>query len=151
MIIARILLSIVLAFTLGTIAQYFTRIIFTFNYNKKIKYYGAIWGSISITAIIYFILIKGAKGSSFISPELLTQIKSNTMYILMVSFLIWTIVLQLLIWFTRINILKIIVLVGTFALAMAFAGNDLVNFIGVPLAGFSSYQAFVAEPGANAS
>ena len=151
MIIAGILLSIVLAFTVGTIAQYLTRIIFTFNYNRKIKYYGAIWGAISITAIIYFILIKGAKGSSFISPELLTQIKSNTMYILMVSFLIWTIVLQLIIWFTRINILKIIVLVGTFALAMAFAGNDLVNFIGVPLAGFSSYQAFAAEPGADAS
>ena len=151
MIIAGILLSIVLAFTVGTIAQYLTRLIFTFNYNRKIKYYGALWGAISITAIIYFILIKGAKGSSFISPELLTQIKSNTMYILMVSFLIWTIVLQLIIWFTRINILKIIVLVGTFALAMAFAGNDLVNFIGVPLAGFSSYQAFAAEPGADAS
>ena len=151
LIIAGILLSIVLAFTVGTIAQYLTRLLFTFNYNKKIKYYGAIWGSISITAIIFFILIKGAKGSSFVSPELLVQIKANTMYILMVSFLIWTIVLQLIIWFTRINILKIIVLVGTFALAMAFAGNDLVNFIGVPLAGFSSYQAFVAEPGADPS
>jgi len=149
LIIAGILLSIVLAFTVGTIAQYLTRILFTFNYNKKIKYYGAIWGSISITAIIFFILIKGAKGSSFVSPELLVQIKANTMYILVGSFLFWTIVLQLIIWFTKINILKIIVLVGTFALAMAFAGNDLVNFIGVPLAGFSSYQAFIAEPGAD--
>jgi len=149
LIIAGILLSIVIAFTVGTIAQYFTRLIFTFNYSKKIQYYGAIWGSISITSIIFFILIKGAKGSSFVSPELLELIKANTMYILMLSFLLWMIILQLIIWFTKINILKIIVLVGTFALAMAFAGNDLVNFIGVPLAGFSSYQAFVAEPGAD--
>ena len=151
LIIAGILLSIVIAFTVGTIAQYLTRIIFSFDYEKNIKYYGAMWGSISITAITYFILIKGAKGSSFISPELLELIKANTMYIIMASFLCWTIILQLIIWFTRINILKIIVLVGTFALAMAFAGNDLVNFIGVPLAGFSSYQAFVAEPGADPS
>jgi phosphate/sulfate permease len=151
LIISGILLSIVVAFTVGTIVQYITRIIFSFDYQKNIKYYGAIWGSMSITAITYFILIKGAKGSSFISAELLEIIKSNTMYILMVSFVCWAILLQLTIWFTRINILKIIVLVGTFALAMAFAGNDLVNFIGVPLAGFSSYKAFMAEPGADAT
>ncbi len=151
LIIAGILLSIVIAFTLGTIVQYITRIIFSFNYHKNIRFYGAIWGAISITAIAYFILIKGAKGSSFISPATLDLIKTNTMLIILVSFLCWTILLQLIIWFTRINILKIIVLVGTFALAMAFAGNDLVNFIGVPLAGFSSYQAFIAEPGADPS
>jgi phosphate/sulfate permease len=149
LIISGILLSIVVAFTLGTIVQYLTRIIFTFNFKKNIKYYGAIWGATSITSITYFILIKGAKGSSFISPETLDFIKANTMYIIMVSFLCWTILFQLIIWLTRINILKIIILVGTFALAMAFAGNDLVNFIGVPLAGFSSYKAFAAEAGAD--
>ncbi|MEN8249618.1 MAG: inorganic phosphate transporter [Bacteroidota bacterium] len=148
-IIAGILLSIVVAFTVGTIIQYLTRIIFTFDYDKYLKYYGSIWGSIGITAITYFILIKGAKGSSFITPETLDQIKSNTMLIIGFSFLAWAILLQLIIWFTRINILKVIVLIGTFALAMAFAGNDLVNFIGVPLAGFSSFKIINATPGAD--
>jgi len=92
--------------------------------------------------------VKGPKGSSFISPETLELIKANTFYIISTSFLAWMVLLQMIIMFTRINILKIIVLIGTFALAMAFAGNDLVNFIGVPLAGFSSYQAFAASPGA---
>ena len=151
LIISGILLSIVVAFTVGTIVQYLTRIIFSFDFQKNIKYYGAVWGSFSLTAITYFILIKGAKGSSFISPETLYLINANTIYILMVSFLCWAVLFQLIIWFTRINILKIIVLVGTFALAMAFAGNDLVNFIGVPLAGFSSFKAFTAEPGADPS
>ena len=148
-IIAGILLSIVVAFTAGTIIQYVTRLIFTFNYKRYIKFYGAIWGSFSITAITYFILIKGAKGSSFISPETLEYITTNTFFIISTSFLTWMVLLQMIIMFTRLNILKIIVLVGTFALAMAFAGNDLVNFIGVPLAGFSSYQAFAADPGAD--
>ena len=144
MIITGILLSIVVAFTLGAIIQYLTRVLFTFNYIRNIKYFGSVWGGIAITAITYFILIKGAKGSSFISPENLEWIKTNSITILIYSFIGWCIILQLLCWIVKLNILKMIVLVGTFALAMAFAGNDLVNFIGVPLAGFKSFQAFQA-------
>lgn len=148
-IISGILLSIVVAFTVGTIIQYVTRLIFSFNYVRGLKYYGSVWGAIAITSITYFILIKGAKGSSLISADQMDWIKENTMLIIAGSFVTWTILLQLITWITKINILRLIVLVGTFALAMAFAGNDLVNFIGVPLAGFSSYKAIIAEPGAS--
>ena len=144
-IITGILLSVVVAFSAGALVQYITRIIFTHKYDKRFKYFGAIFGGFAITAITYFILIKGAKGSSFISKEALVWIKSNTFTIIASCFVGWTIVLQLLVWFIRLNILKVIVLVGTFALAMAFAGNDLVNFIGVPLAGFKSFQAYISN------
>jgi len=144
-IITGILLSVVIAFSAGALVQYITRIIFTYKYDKRFKYFGAIFGGFAITAITYFILIKGAKGSSFISKEALVWIKSNTWTILASCFIGWTVILQLLVWMVRLNILKVIVLIGTFALAMAFAGNDLVNFIGVPLAGFKSFQAFVAS------
>lgn len=143
-IIGGILLSVVVAFTIGALVQYLTRIIFTFNYVRNMKYFGAIWGGIAITAITYFILVKGAKGSSFISKEQLEWIKSNTLTIIMVSFAGWAILLQLLNWIVRLDILKLVVFVGTFALAMAFAGNDLVNFIGVPLAGLKSFEAWQA-------
>jgi len=144
-IITGILLSVVIAFSAGALVQYITRIIFTYKYEKRFKYFGAIFGGFAITAITYFILIKGAKGSSFISKDMLIWIKSNTLTILVSCFVGWTVILQLLVWLVRLNILKVIVLVGTFALAMAFAGNDLVNFIGVPLAGFKSFQAFIAS------
>ena len=146
-IITGILLSVVIAFSAGALVQYVTRIIFTYKYDKRFKYFGAIFGGFAITAITYFILIKGAKGSSFISKEMLVWIKSNTFTILFTCFAGWTIILQLLVWLVRLNILKVIVLVGTFALAMAFAGNDLVNFIGVPLAGYKSFQAYIASGG----
>lgn len=146
-IISGILLSVVIAFTVGSIVMYLTRLVFTFNYQKTFKYFGAIWGGIAITAITYFILIKGAKGSSFLNENTTDWIKSNSTLIIIYSFIGWTILLQLLYWIVRLNILKMIVLVGTFALAMAFAGNDLVNFIGVPLAGLKSFQAFIADPG----
>lgn len=144
-IITGILLSVVIAFSSGALVQYITRLIFTYKYDKRFKYLGAVFGGFAITAITYFILIKGAKGSSFISKDTLVWIKSNTFTIIATCFVGWTVILQLLVWLVRLNILKVIVLVGTFALAMAFAGNDLVNFIGVPLAGFKSFQAFVAS------
>ncbi len=144
-IISGILLSVIIAFTVGSIIQYIVRIIFSFDYAKSLKYFGAIWGGIAITAITYFILIKGAKGSSFITDSTLDWIKDKTGIIILSSFVGWTIILQTLSWISRFNILKFIVLVGTFSLAMAFAGNDLVNFIGVPLAGFESYKAFMAS------
>ncbi len=142
-IISGILLSVIIAFTFGSVIQYIARIIFSFDFEKPLKYFGALWGGIAITAITYFILIKGAKGSSFISDSTLEWIMSHTGMIILFSFIGWTIILQLVSWIFRFNILKFIVLVGTFALAMAFAGNDLVNFIGVPLAGFESFKAFM--------
>ncbi len=145
LIITGILLSVVVAFTVGMIIQYIVRAFFTFNFEKNTKYFGAIWGGIAITAITFFILIKGAKGASFMSKDMVSWIKENTGLILGLSFIGWTILLQLLQWIFRLNILKLIVLVGTFALAMAFAGNDLVNFIGVPLAGLESFKAFLGS------
>ncbi len=148
-IISGILLSVVVAFTVGAIVMYLTRLFFSFNHAKTFKKFGAIWGGIAITAITYFMLIKGAKGSSFLTDTTTEWINGNTTLIILYSFIGWTILLQLFYWIVRLNILKMIVLVGTFALAMAFAGNDLVNFIGVPLAGLKAFQSFIAEPGAN--
>lgn len=150
-IISGILLSVVIAFTVGAIVQFFTRIIFSFNYKKRLNYFGGIWGGFAITAITYFMLIKGAKGATFMSDAALDFINGNASMILIASFVFWSFLLQILHWFFKFNILKLIVLVGTFALAMAFAGNDLVNFIGVPLAGFESFKSFLAQPGADAN
>lgn len=144
-IIFGILLSIVIAFFAGMIINYFTRIIFTFDYQKRLKRYGAIWGAFALTSITYFILIKGAKGTAFLSDEAIVWITNHTDYILLASIVFWGIVLQFILLLTKVNILKPIVLAGTFALALAFAANDLVNFLGVPLAGYSSYQLYTAS------
>ncbi|MBW6460276.1 MAG: inorganic phosphate transporter, partial [Bacteroidales bacterium] len=141
-IISGILISIFIAFFVGSIIQYLSRLLFTFNFKKTIRFFGAVWGGLAITAIVYFILIKGAKGASFITPEDLAWLKVNTWKILLTLFIGLTIIFQLLNWLFNFNALKIIVLVGTFALAMSFAGNDLVNFIGVPMAGLASYQEY---------
>ncbi|MDX9773422.1 MAG: inorganic phosphate transporter [Bacteroidales bacterium] len=148
-IIFGILFSVVIAFAFGTVIQFITRLIFSFDYKKYLKYFGAVWGGIAITAIVYFILVKGAKGASFMTPEKIEWLSNNTLKVLFYSFIGFTIILQMLISFFKVNILRIIVLVGTFSLAMAFAGNDLVNFIGVPLAGFESYREFIANPSIN--
>jgi len=149
-IITGILVSVFIAFTVGAIVQYFSRMLFTFRYRGPMKYTGAIFGGLAIMVITYFMLIKGLKGSSFADIELengstleawFTQ---HTFMIMVGSLLFWTIILQLLRWIFNIKILKMVVLVGTFALAMAFAGNDLVNFIGVPLAGYNSFKAWMA-------
>ena len=153
-IIFGILLSVFVAFFAGAI-QWISRLIFSFKFNKSIKYYGSIWGGFAITAITYFILIKGIKGSSYAEMELSNGfilsdwVKEHTFLLLTYSFIAWTILLQLFSWIFKLNIPKLIVLVGTFALAMAFAGNDLVNFIGVPLAGYESFKIFIANPGAD--
>ena len=152
-IISGILLSVFVAFTVGAIVMYLTRLLFSFEYHKSLKYFGSLFGGLAITAITYFMLIKGIKGSSFSEYELANGealsdwIKHHTFTVLLVSFAGWTILIQLLTWLFKIDILKIIVLVGTFALAMAFAGNDLVNFIGVPIAGFKSFEAWRAGGG----
>ena len=138
-IISGILISVVMAFFFGTLIMFLTRLVFTFDYEKPLKRYGGLWGGVALSVITYFMLIKGAKGTSFLTPEAVFWIKTHTWTILSSGFVVFAILFQLILLFTRINILKPIILMGTFALAMAFAANDLVNFIGVPMAGMNAY------------
>ncbi len=139
-IILGILISIAVAFLFGAAFQFLTRFIFTFDYQERLRRYGALWGGFALSMIIYLIIIKGAKGASFLTPEIVEWIKFHTGTVLLCSFLGSSAVLECIILFTKVNVLKPIILVGTFALAMSFAANDLVNFIGVPLAGLASYR-----------
>lgn len=145
-IVGGILLSIIVAFFSGAVVQFLSRMLFTFEYEKQIRKYGALWGGIGLTAITFFILIKGAKGATFMDAQAVAMIKNNSLAIMAGLFAASAVLLQILIIFFRVNILKIIVLIGTFALAMAFAANDLVNFIGVPLAGLHALQSALAAP-----
>ncbi len=145
-VILGIFLSIAIAFLIGYIVQYLTRLITTFKYKKNLKYFVAIFGGIAITSILYFMLLKGLKNSSFMTPEVKDYVKHSSGTILLVCFVSCTIIMQIL-HLLRVNVLKVIVLTGTFALALAFAGNDLVNFIGVPLAGLAAFQEFAASGG----
>jgi len=147
MIIFGILLSVIIAFTVGAILQWISRLIFTFNYESQFKYFGAIFGGVAVTSITYFLLIKGAKNVPFMTGDIKEFIKHNTWSIVGVSFVAWTVLLQLAHFVFRLNILRFCVLAGTFSLAMAFAGNDLVNFIGVPLAGLESFNQYIASGG----
>ena len=142
-IISGIFVSILVAFTIGAITQWLIRLIFTFKVGKTLKYWGGIWSGFAFAMIVYFLLVKGAEGASFMSDQTIDFIEHNSWKILIACIISGSLIFQLLILFTRLNILKIIVLFGTFALAMAFAGNDLVNFIGVPLAGYESFLAFI--------
>ncbi len=147
-VILAIFVSVAIAFFFGTIVQYIARLIFTFNYKKQMKYFAGIFGGIALTTIIYFILISGLKESSFMTPDHKLWIKENTGSLVLYCFIGSTILMQIFQWI-HINVFKVVVLVGTFALALAFAGNDLVNFIGVPLAGYSSFIDFSSQAGAN--
>jgi phosphate/sulfate permease len=148
-IIAGIGLSIVFAFVFGSVIQFITRLIFTFNYEKQFKRIGAIYCGLALSVITYFVLVKGAKGSSLLTVENSKWIMTHMFQIMLFSFIGWTVIWQILISFTKINVLKIIVLMGTFALALAFAANDLVNFIGAPLAGLGAYRISLDNPGSN--
>lgn len=139
-----ILLSVVVSFALGAIVQFLSRLLFTFEYKKTIKKYGAMWGGVAMASITYFILIKGAKGSAIISPDTAEWLKENALLIYVVVFPVSGVILQFLLWM-KVNIFKPIILIGTFALAMSFAANDLVNFIGVPMAGYHAYKAASAS------
>ncbi len=141
-IIFGIFLSVFLSFIVGSVIQHISRLVFTFNFQENLKKYGALFSGVSITTIVYFLLIKGAKGSSFISDDQIKWIMQNTWMIVVGSMIFFSISIQVMMWWKNINPLKAIVLLGTFALAMAFAGNDMVNFIGVPVAGLVSYQAW---------
>lgn len=141
-IVTSILLSVLLSFGIGSFVQYISRLIFTFQYQKRVKYIGSLFGGIAITAISFFILVKGLKGVSFIDKETSSWIDSHQLLIIGINFIFFTVLSQVLITFFKVNILRVIIIVGTFALALAFAGNDLVNFIGVPIAAFNSYQIY---------
>lgn len=133
-VILAIFTSVAIAFVFGSLIQYIARIIFTFNYKVNLKYKIGIFGGIAVTSIIYFMLFKGMKDLSFMSPDVIAAINENTVVILMGCFVFFAVLMQLL-HSMGVNVLKVIVMLGTFSLAMAFAGNDLVNFIGVPLYG----------------
>ena len=139
-IISGIFLSIIIAFTLGIVVQYFCRLVFTFNYEENLNRYGAVFAGLGITAIFYFLLIKGLKGTTLLNESVTNWVTSNTSLLLAIFFIGGTVVTQLLQKLWGINPLKVIVFMGTFSLAMAFAGNDLVNFIGVPITGFLAFQ-----------
>ena len=140
-IIFGILLSVVVAFSVGAIVQFSSRLIYSFNFEKRATYISALFGGFAITAITYFIIIKGMKGTPFYK-DVKFLIEGNTLGIIAGSFIIWSVISQLLIKIFKINILKLIIGIGTFSLAMAFSGNDLVNFVGVPIAAWNSYQAW---------
>ncbi|HBG57333.1 MAG TPA: inorganic phosphate transporter [Porphyromonadaceae bacterium] len=139
-IIGGIFISIAIAFVAGSIIMYVSRLIFSFNYGKTFKYLGAIWGGIALTAITYFAIFKGLKGSVLVTTNMLSYLEHNMGTALLYTFLGWSLLMAMMQHLFRIKILKVIVLVGTAALAMAFAGNDLVNFIGVFMAGFDSFR-----------
>lgn len=148
-VILGIFLSVAIAFFFGVVVQFITRMIFSFNYKKNLTWKIGIFGGICTTAIVYFLLLKGAKDLTFMTPEVKAWINANTSLILGSCLVVAIIVMQIL-HALKVNVLKVVVLIGTFALAMAFAGNDLVNFIGVPLTGLASYQDFIANGGGDA-
>ncbi|MBI6119239.1 inorganic phosphate transporter [Salegentibacter maritimus] len=144
-VIVGILLAIIIAFVTGALVQYFSRLVLSFKYEKRLKYTGAIFGGVSLAAIFYFILIKGLNSLAFVSDHFVEDVHNNRIEIIIFSLIGFTILSKVLISFFKVNILKVIVVVGTFALALAFAGNDLVNFIGVPIAAWQSYEIWSAS------
>ncbi|WP_396636036.1 anion permease [Maribacter sp. R77961] len=141
-IILGILLSVVVAFTVGALVQFISRVLISFKFEEKPKWIGALFGGLAITAIVYFILVKGLKGTSILSPEVSMFISTQPELFMLGNIIFWSLISFI---FTKLldwNIYTIIIILGTFALAMAFAGNDLVNFIGVPLAALASYDSW---------
>jgi phosphate/sulfate permease len=139
-IISGILSSVVIAFLCGSLLMYLSRLLFTFHYQKPFKYVGAIWCGVAFTAISYFAVFKGLNSTTLLSKENMIYLKEHTGLILLFVFTCSSVLYAIFQHLFKINILKITILIGTASLALAFAGNDLVNFIGVPIAGLSSYQ-----------
>ena len=137
--ITGIFAVVVIAFVAGVVIQWLVRFMLTFKYDQRLKYLGGLIGGVALTAIVFYLLLKGAKGTTIITPAAKVWISENSMLLMLMCFVFFTLVSQLLVSVFKVNILKVIVLSGTFALAMAFAGNDLVNFIGVPLAAWGAY------------
>ena len=143
-VIIAIFVSVAIAFFTGVVVMWISRVVFTFNYKLKLRYTVAVFGGIAFAVLSYFIFIKGLSKSPFIAADTKEWITTNTVLLMLAIFVLGTLLMQTLHWL-RFNVFKIIVLMGTFALAMAFAGNDLVNFIGVPMAGLDSFQDFTAN------
>lgn len=143
-VIMAIFVSVAIAFFFGMLVQWLARVIFTFNYTKRMKYSIGLFGGIAATSILYFMVFKGLKDSTFMTSENKTWLQENTGMLVSAFFVGFTILMQILHWL-KVNVFKVVVLMGTFALALAFAGNDLVNFIGVPLAGYSSFIDYSAN------
>jgi phosphate/sulfate permease len=150
-IITGILLSVIISFTVGAIVQYIARLLLSFNYDKKAAWVGALFGGIALTSMVYFILLKGIGGTGIAKASFaITEGKTikefleiHAVPIIAINLAFWSVLSFVVIKFLKVNIYKIVIIVGTFALALAFAGNDLVNFIGVPIAAWQSYQAWV--------
>lgn len=149
-IIFGILLSVVIAFSVGAIVQFISRLLLSFNYEKKASWVDALFGGVALTSMLYFILLKGIGGTGFAGENfdiiggitIKVFIENFVFQIIAINLIFWSAISYILVNYFKINIYKVIIIVGTFALALAFAGNDLVNFIGVPIAGWQSYQAW---------
>jgi phosphate/sulfate permease len=144
-IIFGILLSVVVAFSVGAFVQYIARALLSFKFEEKPTWVGALFGGVAATAITYFILIKGLKGAGFVPSDFKDWVMANTTIIVSVSFVFWSLLSGFLATVFKVNIYKFIIIIGTFAIALAFAGNDLVNFIGVPIGAWQSYQNWQAS------
>jgi len=152
-IIMGILLSVVFAFSIGAFVQWISRVLLSYNFEKKANWVGALFGGVALSAITYFIFMKGIKGTPLAGEsydliggvKIIEFLETQVVGIVLISFVIWSLLSFLLITLAKVNIYKLIIGVGTFALALAFAGNDLVNFIGVPIAAYQSYEAWVAS------
>ena len=152
-IILGILLSVFIAFSIGALVQFISRTLLSYNYEQKSKWVGSVFGGVALTSISYFILMKGIKGTSFAKESydvldgstISSFLETEVLMISIVSFILLSLISYFLIFLLRVNIYKLIIGVGTFSLALAFAGNDLVNFIGVPIAAWQSYEAWIAS------
>ena len=146
-IIFGIILSVIVAFSIGAIVQWISRLLISFNFDQKPDWVGAVFSGIALTSITYFIFMKGLKGTSYanVTFDIINGytikdfLESKVVGIVLVSSVFWAVLSYILIAFAKTNIYKLIIVVGTFALALAFAGNDLVNFIGVPVAAYNSF------------
>ena len=143
-VIIGIFLSVGIAFVFGTLVQFLARLIFTFEYKSRLKWKVGLFGGVACTAIVYFMLIKGIRDLTFMTPEIKAWIDTHSMLIIGGCFIVFTLLMQAL-YCMKVNVLKVVVLLGTFSLSMAFAGNDLVNFVGVPLTSLASYNDYVAN------
>ncbi len=135
-----IIVSIVFAFIFGYLGQFTSRLIFSFDYNRNFKKYGPLWASFAFTFIILFISMKGLEGASFVNEQIQSFINTYRWQILLIIYVSFSLIFYLLSLFPKINILKSIVLIGTAAIALAFASNDLVNFVGPGLTALYAYQ-----------
>lgn len=144
-IILGILLSVIIAFTIGTLVQFLSRLLLSFRFNEQPKWISAVFGGLAITAIVYFILVKGLKSADIFNGTLVEFVTKQTELFLLGNFLLWALVSFFVTALFKQNIYRLIIILGTFALAMAFAGNDLVNFIGVPIAALQSFQDWQAS------